>query len=184
MFASAVTGAFGSPLSKPGFMISRRAEQHQDLRRARHRCAVARSQPLAGTTGRPRWRVCTAHHRFGRASLASSDGSVEREEAPGTLLPEVDRSDRDVRPPPSTGSPAAQITPPVSARTPQVSRPVNVRRPEQPICSSGRYGRFAGLSVVGETGFEPATARPPAGCATRLRHSPWLSSGRRESNPP
>ena len=26
---------------------------------------------------------------------------------------------------------------------------------------------------VGETGFEPATARPPAGCATRLRHSPW-----------
>ncbi len=27
--------------------------------------------------------------------------------------------------------------------------------------------------LVGETGFEPATARPPAGCATRLRHSPW-----------
>ena len=41
---------------------------------------------------------------------------------------------------------------------------------------------------IGETGFEPATARPPAGCATRLRHSPWLCSsvdrsGRRESNP-
>ena len=29
---------------------------------------------------------------------------------------------------------------------------------------------------IGETGFEPATARPPAGCATRLRHSPWCSS--------
>ena len=29
--------------------------------------------------------------------------------------------------------------------------------------------------LVGETGFEPATARPPAGCATRLRHSPWLT---------
>jgi hypothetical protein len=28
---------------------------------------------------------------------------------------------------------------------------------------------------IGETGFEPATARPPAGCATRLRHSPWYS---------
>lgn len=27
--------------------------------------------------------------------------------------------------------------------------------------------------MIGETGFEPATARPPAGCATRLRHSPW-----------
>ncbi len=25
---------------------------------------------------------------------------------------------------------------------------------------------------IGETGFEPATARPPAECATRLRHSP------------
>src|SRR5579884_2815181 len=30
-----------------------------------------------------------------------------------------------------------------------------------------------GFPAVGETGFEPATARPPAGCATRLRHSPW-----------
>src|SRR6202043_1357209 len=34
---------------------------------------------------------------------------------------------------------------------------------------------FAGYLVVGETGFEPATARPPAGCATRLRHSPRLA---------
>ena len=33
--------------------------------------------------------------------------------------------------------------------------------------------RFAGDFRIGETGFEPATARPPAGCATRLRHSPW-----------
>ena len=32
-------------------------------------------------------------------------------------------------------------------------------------------------SCIGETGFEPATARPPAGCATRLRHSPWLEAG-------
>src|SRR5918996_1145282 len=40
---------------------------------------------------------------------------------------------------------------------------------------------IAGLNLrfrVGETGFEPATARPPAGCATRLRHSPWLSRKR------
>jgi hypothetical protein len=34
-------------------------------------------------------------------------------------------------------------------------------------------GLCAGYSFIGETGFEPATARPPAGCATRLRHSPW-----------
>ena len=26
--------------------------------------------------------------------------------------------------------------------------------------------------MVGATGFEPATARPPAVCATRLRHAP------------
>jgi hypothetical protein len=52
--------------------------------------------------------------------------------------------------------------------------------PESPI-SIGILGlvvlRKARLSTgtsVGETGFEPATARPPAGCATRLRHSPWL----------
>jgi site-specific DNA recombinase len=30
--------------------------------------------------------------------------------------------------------------------------------------------------LIGETGFEPATARPPAECATRLRHSPWVSA--------
>ena len=29
--------------------------------------------------------------------------------------------------------------------------------------------------LIGETGFEPATARPPAECATRLRHSPWVA---------
>src|SRR5829696_6790101 len=39
-------------------------------------------------------------------------------------------------------------------------------------------GLQAGPSHIGETGFEPATARPPAGCATRLRHSPWLSRKR------
>src|SRR5215218_170596 len=33
--------------------------------------------------------------------------------------------------------------------------------------------------VIGETGFEPATARPPAGCATRLRHSPWSTAQER-----
>jgi hypothetical protein len=58
--------------------------------------------------------------------------------------------------------------------------------PVEPPFSSAigiKSAAFAGYSLVGETGFEPATARPPAGCATRLRHSPWLSSGRRESNP-
>ena len=30
--------------------------------------------------------------------------------------------------------------------------------------------------VVGATGFEPATARPPGVCATRLRYAPKLST--------
>ncbi len=52
----------------------------------------------------------------------------------------------------------------------------------------GRKHSRTVAALIGETGFEPATARPPAGCATRLRHSPWpfncKPSGRRESNPP
>ena len=53
-----------------------------------------------------------------------------------------------------------------------------------PVCSpqsrkiraltSTKAPQTRGFSLVGETGFEPATARPPAGCATRLRHSPWI----------
>src|SRR3954464_538510 len=31
--------------------------------------------------------------------------------------------------------------------------------------------------LVGATGFEPATARPPAECATRLRHAPKRATG-------
>lgn len=42
---------------------------------------------------------------------------------------------------------------------------------------TGTGASFGGGSneelLIGETGFEPATARPPAECATRLRHSPW-----------
>src|SRR3954462_5079052 len=30
---------------------------------------------------------------------------------------------------------------------------------------------------IGATGFEPATARPPAECATRLRHAPKRATG-------
>src|SRR3954465_1299799 len=37
--------------------------------------------------------------------------------------------------------------------------------------------RRAGLEKVGATGFEPATARPPAECATRLRHAPKRATG-------
>jgi Carboxypeptidase Taq (M32) metallopeptidase len=39
-----------------------------------------------------------------------------------------------------------------------------------------RHSILQAFPMIGETGFEPATARPPAGCATRLRHSPWCSS--------
>jgi hypothetical protein len=43
-----------------------------------------------------------------------------------------------------------------------------------PILRSNAYCALQ-LVLIGETGFEPATARPPAGCATRLRHSPWIA---------
>src|SRR3954464_12543747 len=36
-----------------------------------------------------------------------------------------------------------------------------------------------GFRDIGETGFEPAAARPPAGCATRLRHSPYVRRPKR-----
>ena len=43
----------------------------------------------------------------------------------------------------------------------------------KPTCRDSSHPDGA-LHQIGETGFEPATARPPAECATRLRHSPWL----------
>src|SRR5258708_7756925 len=42
-----------------------------------------------------------------------------------------------------------------------------------PVADGARARFPGGLANIGETGFEPATARPPAECATRLRHSPW-----------
>src|SRR3954447_23050014 len=39
------------------------------------------------------------------------------------------------------------------------------------------------FSLIGATGFEPATFRPPAECATRLRHAPkgYLGSSNAEA---
>src|SRR3954469_19006276 len=45
--------------------------------------------------------------------------------------------------------------------------------PVKPVSRLMEQRILQGL-LIGETGFEPATARPPAGCATRLRHSPML----------
>src|SRR4029453_12245268 len=52
------------------------------------------------------------------------------------------------------------------------------RGAEQAVEAQKRPASLGHFRVIGETGFEPATARPPAGCATRLRHSPWLSRKR------
>jgi hypothetical protein len=52
---------------------------------------------------------------------------------------------------------------------PVVPRGRKRRCPEAPKAPD-----FRGFRHIGETGFEPATARPPAGCATRLRHSPYV----------
>jgi hypothetical protein len=47
------------------------------------------------------------------------------------------------------------------------------RRAERFGPNNTKAPQTRGFHLIGETGFEPATARPPAGCATRLRHSPW-----------
>ena len=50
--------------------------------------------------------------------------------------------------------------------------------------SAIRWPRRLLRPLVGTTGFEPATARPPAGCATRLRHVPKLrATHTRERHP-
>ncbi len=69
--------------------------------------------------------------------------------------------------------------------TAEVAEPVaTLADPELPVrldgeattqtAASSGGGSNEGL-LIGETGFEPATARPPAECATRLRHSPWVA---------
>src|SRR3978361_626608 len=62
-------------------------------------------------------------------------------------------------------------------------------RREQPTASPSVFAAVPACSClcsdnerIGETGFEPATARPPAGCATSLRHSPLPASARRHTD--
>src|SRR3954470_19114722 len=45
---------------------------------------------------------------------------------------------------------------------------ITLQEPHRPAARR----KSAPLQLVGATGFEPATFRPPAGCATRLRHAP------------
>jgi hypothetical protein len=73
-------------------------------------------------------------------------------------------------------------------RPPHLAPAVPTRRTRAP-CAAANWNRapsrgqaldckkpcISRAFCIGETGFEPATARPPAGCATRLRHSPWCS---------
>src|SRR3954451_24924277 len=65
-------------------------------------------------------------------------------------------------------TPASTTSTRMVLTAPDSTNPAEARFVRQP-----RLRVFLG---VGETGFEPATARPPAGCATRLRHSPWSVS--------
>src|SRR3954451_18737823 len=64
---------------------------------------------------------------------------------------------------------------------PESGRPDSNRHRELGRLLCDRYTTPA-WSLIGATGFEPATARPPAECATRLRHAPLgpiLARGRR-----
>ncbi len=123
---------------------------------------------------------------------------IDREMVSGAVLNRPFRDYAAMKPDPDAVSaplPPESLAP---VATPDGTSPTAVLTPENEkgapfgaplswgeIETSDRFFSVAGLNffeMVGETGFEPATARPPAGCATRLRHSP-LASGRRDSNP-
>jgi hypothetical protein len=58
--------------------------------------------------------------------------------------------------------------------TPRVqtsSWPCAAPRDGQPLRLMPKPASKAGFGGIGATGFEPATFRPPAECATRLRHA-------------
>ena len=58
---------------------------------------------------------------------------------------------------------------------PELPRRLEGNATEETAASSGGGSNEA--LKVGATGFEPATFRPPAECATRLRHAPGFSVG-------
>ena len=73
----------------------------------------------------------------------------------------------------TTSTFACDIARPVSQSSDQVDRPASPPSPANAMLRTpAAFPASFGPRQVGETGFEPATARPPAGCATRLRHSP------------
>src|SRR5947208_16999048 len=87
--------------------------------------------------------------------------------------------------PPPSGGPAFR-----RCRCSTETDPPLARRIHSQVCSmdasrrcyaaeAGKVALLQGFPLVGETGFEPATARPPAGCATRLRHSPLFEFSER-----
>src|SRR5215475_16114104 len=51
------------------------------------------------------------------------------------------------------------------------------RKEKRPLGRSIEPAKFL-RTLVGATGFEPATPRPPVWCATRLRHAPTLTARR------
>ena len=130
-------------------MISKSAAARQYRRPSR--CGLSRCD------GKPN----STTQRAGRNRAEPSAGQKAHEVCAGSAL----------SPPADCYTTSAQL--PIRARTTKVSRPIIVGRHVGPSTEPTGKMRFAGYSLVGETGFEPATARPPAGCATRLRHSPW-----------
>jgi hypothetical protein len=64
-----------------------------------------------------------------------------------------------------------------SAVMPSVDPDERPPPPGLPNLTRRRRRQEQAFSVIGATGFEPATARPPAECATRLRHAPKRATG-------
>jgi hypothetical protein len=151
--------------------------------------ATWRRQVLAASGGR--CVVCGGREGIeGHHLEALEDGG--RWDGPGVALcPACHREPFWIRAPQSK---QGLITSPPGVRPTWRARCVPIasqlRRRGAPLCARVRGGNRSAmrvcaayasqrgpLVVVGATGFEPATARPPAECATRLRYAPWVSEG-------
>jgi hypothetical protein len=137
------------------------------------RHVVNRSRPISRTSHRVQQH--REHQLQGtrayRSSLERHEGQLPRPASAARML----------------GRPPANVLQTFWAVAANVLQTSDRRNPAKPGETTHAIPRVYGVSCprslgfaehepIGETGFEPATARPPAGCATRLRHSPWCSS--------
>ena len=123
-----------------------------------------------------------------RAHLVGSGGTRDRRDGLEPHVPRGALADRrDRRRAAGRRRRAAQLRGRAADRTPlaglaQKARPRQACLGQTRFRTNNRLNRatasppVAGIPTIGARGFEPPTARPPAGCATRLRHAPRAPS--------